>query len=499
VKEKADKTTTAEKGQDSAEYTADVTVMVTRAETMLESAPSSHNKEQIRSFIARQPAARRTPACCWLIDSRASTPMTAHCNPFIAYHSLESPKCVWLGDKRRVYAVGIVQITLDIASGLTTSRLIAQDVLHIPILHGSLPCISNLIRHGYTLAFNGTSCKIRSTASGKLIPGAHVEDSLPILNAIPSAHHARICAAYSGPGYNTLATEIKSAPAAAHAAYTAASKGSLILSHRQLGMEHADVKEPNAPHASSCANKQHHHPITKESDVTNICILHGIHEPHDITFDNDSCTIQTTASGIPIARAHVEDHSYILNDAPFAHYAHIHADHSHLDEPDKEHHQLDPTTIKCALSSPTSSRSAYMRAKKPTGYFHKSHDVKIDDNSTSAPVQIRCKPNSKTIGHILIGPASSQPIYVSIHHGVRCGHARCRFETAMLASKHVLMAEDPSPIHLHHPWIQWAVLIPTLPYGIRILSDHHTVVKSTFIHCELKENTFVKSPTLQLA
>jgi hypothetical protein len=166
-RKKADEMAAAEKGQDSAEYTADATATVARAEAMLEIAPSSHNKERIQSFIARQPAACRTPARRWLIDSQAPAPMTTHRDLFIAYRSLESPKHVWLVDKCCIYGVGIAQIALDIVSGRATSRLITQDILHVPGLHDSLLSISNLIHYGYVLAFDGTCCTIRSTTSTK--------------------------------------------------------------------------------------------------------------------------------------------------------------------------------------------------------------------------------------------------------------------------------------------------------------------------------------------
>jgi hypothetical protein len=124
-----DETAAAEKERNDSKHTADTTAKAARAETTSDSAPSSHNEERIRRFIAQQPAVRRTPAQRWPINSRASAPMTAHRNSFIAYRSLESPKRVWLDDERRVHAVGISQIVPDIIPGRATSRLIAQDIL----------------------------------------------------------------------------------------------------------------------------------------------------------------------------------------------------------------------------------------------------------------------------------------------------------------------------------------------------------------------------------
>jgi hypothetical protein len=120
-------------------------------------------------------------------------------------------------------------------------------------------------------------------------------------------------------------------------------------------MEHANIKELNVLHTSSHANKQHHHPITKKLDVTNIHVIYDIHELHDVIFDSDGCTIQSTASSIPIAYAHAEDSLYILNTASPAHYLRIHANHSCLNKPDKKCHQLNPQTIKCGFFGSASS------------------------------------------------------------------------------------------------------------------------------------------------
>jgi hypothetical protein len=259
-KEKAYETATAEKGQDSTKYTADATAKVAHAETMLESAPSSHNEERIRSFIARQPAARRMPAHHWLINSRASAPMTAHHNLLIAYRTLQSPKRIWLGDERHVNAIGIGQIALDIPSSKSTSRFVVRDVLHVPELHGFLLSVSKLVRRGFILAF-----------------------------------------------------------------------------------------------------------------------------------DSDGCKIWSTASGAPIARAHVEDTLYILNTTSFIHHTCIRADYSYLDELDEERHQLNPETIECAPFGPVSSRSAYMCADNPIDCTHKSRNTTFGEDLTSMLERIRLK------------------------------------------------------------------------------------------------------------
>jgi hypothetical protein len=336
--------------------------------------------------------------------------MTAHRDSFIAYRSLESPKRVWLGDKSRVYADGIAQIALDIASGQTTSRLIAQDILHVPILHNSLLSVSNLVHYGYALVFDGTGCKIRSTASGKLIPGTHIEDSLPILNAIPSAHHARIRATYSGLGGDTLAAEIENAPDAANAAYTT-SNGSSILPHQQPapilrmaktgvvhGMKPTDVKGLHALHSHSRANKQHRDPKMKESDLSDNRVIHAIHELRNVAFHSDGSAIRSTASGIPIAYVCVEDHLYILNAEPSIHHARIRTKCPHLDEPDEEPHQLDPKPIECALFDPPSSRLDYRCAGNLTDRFYELRDDKSDDDYASTPELIRLETDLHIFG-----------------------------------------------------------------------------------------------------
>jgi hypothetical protein len=258
-----------------------------RAKTISNSTACSYDKERIQSFIAQQPAARRTPAHHWLINSGASSPTTAHRDLFIAYRTSGNPQHVRLHNERSIYAVGIGHIALDVSSGRTTSQFVVQDVLHVPGLHGSASAlsVSKLVRRGFTL-----------------------------------------------------------------------------------------------------------------------------------TFSSDGCEIRSAASGIPIARAHVEDNLYILDAAASIHHARIRADCTYLDEPDEERHQLDPTTIECAFIGPASSRLAYMRANKPTGRFYGSRDVKFNGDSTSTPVRIRHQLDPATIEFAFIGLESIKSASICIRN-----------------------------------------------------------------------------------
>jgi hypothetical protein len=89
---------------------------------------------------------------------------------------------------------------------------------------------------------------------------------------------------------------------------------------------------------------------------------------------------------------------------------------------------------------------------------------------------------SQAAPSLMSSQRSTWPCKTSIFNG------NSRFETNLYSC-------IPQAIHLHHCWIQWAISTATLPHLIRILSDCHVVVKSTFLLGELKETTFDKPPT----
>jgi hypothetical protein len=298
--------------------------------------------------------------------------------------------------------------------------------LYCTTLFSPSPTSSN---NSYTLAFDGTNCKICSTASSKLIPGAHIKDILHILNAIPWAHHTQIHATYLCLGGSTLATKIKNAPDAAHTAYTTSNSLS-ILPHQQpvpvlcmaktdvvYSMKPTDIKELHALYAPSHANKQCCDPKTKKLDLSNNQVIHAIYKLHSLAFNSNGSAIQSMVSGIPIFYVHVEDHLYILNAEPSIHHAHIRAEYPHLNKLDKESHQLNPEQIECTLFNPASIQLAFTFVHNLTNCIYKSHNTvtMFGKDFISTLEQIHHRLNPYILLDSMISMPSSMPSVKALH------------------------------------------------------------------------------------
>ena len=84
----------------------------------------------------------------WLIDSRASRIMSSHQDWFQLYTQLEKPRKVWLGDNTSIMAYGVSHILIHMRMDSKWNRVILQDVLHVPNLHGNLLSVSMLAQCG---------------------------------------------------------------------------------------------------------------------------------------------------------------------------------------------------------------------------------------------------------------------------------------------------------------------------------------------------------------
>jgi hypothetical protein len=280
-----------------------------------------------------------------------------------------------------------------------------------------------------------------------------------------------------------------------------------------------------------------HVPSLQDSllSVSNL-VRHG----YFLTFDSDGCAIRSTASGAPIARAHTEDNLYTLNAAPFIHYPRIRAEYRCIDELDGQCHQLNPAAIECTLFGLASIQSASTCVPNLTNRVYKLRDtiITFSKDFTSTPEWICLKTNSfilqdfKTFMpwltasnkafHMPKDPSKatvedppykdyppSEPGHRSTHTGESTHISSSQAAPSLMSSWRLTwphmtpICDDDARVKtcsygrrsMHNPWIQWAALIPTLPYMIWILSDCHIVVKWTFFHGELKDNTFVRFPT----
>jgi len=85
---------------------------------------------------------------CWLINSGASRTMSLHRDWFQAYRQLKRPRKVWLRDNTFILAHGVGRIPVHMHANQKWNRVVLQDVLHIPELHGNLLSVSALAQRG---------------------------------------------------------------------------------------------------------------------------------------------------------------------------------------------------------------------------------------------------------------------------------------------------------------------------------------------------------------
>ena len=80
----------------------------------------------------------------WLIDSGASQTMSSHRDWFQAYRQLKRLHKVWLGDNTFIQAHGVGCIPIHMHTDRKWNRVVLQDVLYVPELHGNLLSVSAL-------------------------------------------------------------------------------------------------------------------------------------------------------------------------------------------------------------------------------------------------------------------------------------------------------------------------------------------------------------------
>ncbi|KAA1475545.1 hypothetical protein DENSPDRAFT_783530, partial [Dentipellis sp. KUC8613] len=100
----------------------------------------------------------------------------------MAYEEFDKPLAVWLGDNSSIDALGVGRIPVFMRAAGETHKVILQDVLYVPDLHGNLISVSHLTKRGACVQFSESSCQIFDQA-GILTCEGHLEDNLYILDA----------------------------------------------------------------------------------------------------------------------------------------------------------------------------------------------------------------------------------------------------------------------------------------------------------------------------
>ena len=125
----------------------------------------------------------------WLVDSGASQHQCSEAGVFSSYEEI-TPRDVYLGDGRKIKAVGIGTLKLWLPVGKNSVNCTLTDVLHVPELKGNLVSVSKIIGRGFHVEFNAGGCSIR-TKTGNIIGRAVHQNNLYRLIAkvqMPAVH-----------------------------------------------------------------------------------------------------------------------------------------------------------------------------------------------------------------------------------------------------------------------------------------------------------------------
>jgi len=161
---------------------SNATARVATDSTALHAQVRSDDGDNVRLFRATEKVPTRSDLTDrWLVDSGASRIMSSHRDWFQSYQPLKPPCKVWLGDNSYILAQGVGQILVRMRADHKWSRILLQDVLHVPDLHGNLLSVSALARRGARIQFLNETCEIVDK-TGHLTCVGNLEDNLYILD-----------------------------------------------------------------------------------------------------------------------------------------------------------------------------------------------------------------------------------------------------------------------------------------------------------------------------
>ncbi|THH12525.1 hypothetical protein EW146_g7606 [Bondarzewia mesenterica] len=195
------------------------------------------SEEPIRTFMAQEHLSKRNDlADRWVVDSGATRTMSSKRYWFHTYRELETPRKVWLGDNSYIIATGIGRILTEMCANRRWSRVILQDVLHVPDLHGNLLSVPQLASRGARVQFIGDRCEIFDQV-GDLTCEGHREDNLYIIKCRTVVSEAAYMSRVNDlPSDSPPSSDDDEEPSSsALTARTKISKADLTIWHRRLG------------------------------------------------------------------------------------------------------------------------------------------------------------------------------------------------------------------------------------------------------------------------
>ena len=127
-----------------------------------------------------------------LYDSGASRHMSPFSHRFTNLHSIP-PRPITAANSRVFYATGAGDLKIDVPNGASSTPITLKDTLYAPDMGLTVVSISRIAAAGYSVAFEGQSCKIKSKG-GKI-----VGDIPASPNGLYKVEHTLVAAAAAEP------------------------------------------------------------------------------------------------------------------------------------------------------------------------------------------------------------------------------------------------------------------------------------------------------------
>ena len=97
-----------------------------------------------------------------LYDSSMSRHMLPLHDRFVTYQEIP-PRPITAADKRVFYVIGVRDIVIDVPNGESSTQIRLKDALHAPDMGATIVSISRIAKAGFSVCFEGQSCKIKDS------------------------------------------------------------------------------------------------------------------------------------------------------------------------------------------------------------------------------------------------------------------------------------------------------------------------------------------------
>ena len=85
-------------------------------------------------------------------------------NCFVTYQEI-TLRPITAADKRVFYVIGLGDIVIDVPNGESSTQITLKDVLHAPDMGATIVSISRIAKAGFSVCFEGQSCKIKDACN----------------------------------------------------------------------------------------------------------------------------------------------------------------------------------------------------------------------------------------------------------------------------------------------------------------------------------------------